>query len=264
MERVKDCRTIAIANEKGGVGKTVMTLNLGAALSLKGEKVLIVDADPQSNATRGLGVEPGSGATTVYDLMKNPEIRSTGNRILKTRWDRLDLIPSTVDLAGAEVELVAVEGREYRLKEGLEGLSEAYDFILIDTPPSLSLLTVNVFACAREILVPCQTHPYSFEALEELFDTVYAIQEEINPGLRITGIVPTFFDARTRVSHTIVERLKTDPRYSDLLFDTPIRVNTTIADSALSGKPVVFYRRASFGAVDFKRLAEELLEKKTA
>jgi len=263
MEGTHNCRTIAIANEKGGVGKTVMTINLGAALSLKGKRILIVDADPQANATRGLGVSTPEGMTTVYDLMKDPAIRSTRELAIKTRWDRLDLIPSTVDLVGAEVELVDIKGREYRLREALEGLSESYDIILIDPPPSLSLLTVNVFACAREILVPCQTHPYSYDALEELFDTVSAIGQEINPDLSIIGIAATFFDARTRVSHRIVEKLKEDPRYGPLLFNSQIRVNTTIADSALSGKPVLFYRKGSFGSIDFMQLAQELLEKKT-
>jgi len=259
MEKGYGCRKVAVANEKGGVGKTVMTLNLGAALSLKEQKVLIVDMDPQSNATRGLGVDPADALVTVYDLMKAPGPIDPFSAVLKTRWDRLDLIPSTVDLAGAEVELVEIEGREYRLREALQGLSDAYDFILVDTPPSLSLLTVNVFAYAREILVPCQTHPYSYEALTELFDTVAAIRNEIHPDLKITGIVATFVDSRTRVSRLIFEKLKADPRYGPLLFDTPIRMNTTIADSALSGKPVVFYRKGSFGSADFRQLADELM-----
>jgi len=262
MEETSYCRTIAVANEKGGVGKTVMALNLGAALSTKEKKVLIVDADPQANATRGLGIQVPEGMPALYEFMTDPDPGHVLNRTVETRWDGLHVVPSTVDLAGAEVELVDVPGREYRLKEALEGLSEFYDFIFIDTPPSLSLLTVNVFAYAREILVPCQTHPYSFDALEELFDTVSAIGREINPALSITGIVATFFDTRTRVSHRILEKLRNDPRYGPLLFETRIRVNTTIADSALSGKPVVFYRKNSFGAEDFMNLAEELLKTK--
>ncbi len=261
MESTHDCRTMAVANEKGGVGKTVMAVNLGAAFSLKGKAVLIVDADPQANATRGLGIEVPEGAPTLYDLMKDPAGGPARDCVLKTRWDRLDVLPATVDLAGAEVELVDEQGREYRLKDALEGLWESYDVILIDTPPSLSLLTVNVFACAAEVLVPCQTHPYAYAALEELFDTVSAIQKEINPELTVTGIVATFFDARTRVSHQILEKLKSHPLYGPLLLKTPIRINTTIADSALVGKPVLFYRKRSYGAVDFMQLAEELLEK---
>jgi len=131
--------------------------------------------------------------------------------------------------------------------------------ILMDTPPSLSLLTVNVFSCATEVLVPCQTHPYAFGALAELFDTIEAIREEINPALTVSGIIPTLVDLRTRVANTVMQQLKTDRRYCDLVFDTAIRCNTTIAESAEAGKPVVFYRRSSYGAKDYNDLAEELL-----
>jgi len=251
-------RIIAVANEKGGVGKTVMVINLGAALSLEGKKVLIVDMDPQFNATKGLGVDVNEETLTTYDLIKERS-DNAADAILKTKWKGLDLIPSHVDLAGAEVELVDVVGRENRLKEALEGITGEYDFILIDTPPSLSLLTVNVLTFANEVLVPCQTQPYSYSALDELFDTIFAIKEEINPDLNITGVVPTFFDRRTRVSQNIIDRLKNDDRCSGLLFDTVIRMNTTIADSADVGKPVVFYRKSSYGSCDYKELAKELL-----
>ncbi len=156
-----------------------------------------------------------------------------------------------MDLSGAEVELVEAEARENRLKEALAPVVGNYDFILMDTPPSLSLLTVNVFSFASEVLVPCQTHPYAFGALAELFDTIDAVREEINPGLFITGIVPTLVDLRTRVANVVMEQLKTDERYRDLVFDTAIRSNTTIAESAEVGKPVVFYRRSSYGAIDY-------------
>jgi chromosome partitioning protein len=164
-----------------------------------------------------------------------------------------------VDLSGAEVELVDMEGRENRLKETLAPIDGNYDFILMDTPPSLSLLTVNVFSGATEVLVPCQTHPYAFGALAELFDTIEEIREEINPGLSVCGIVPTLVDLRTRVANTVMQQLKSDPRYRDLVFDTAIRSNTTIAESAEAGKPVVFYRRGSYGAMDYTELAKELL-----
>ena len=251
-------RIIAVANEKGGVGKTVMVINLGAALSLEGKKVLIVDMDPQFNATKGLGVDVNEETLTTYDLIKERS-DNAADAILKTKWKGLDLIPSHVDLAGAEVELVDVVGRENRLKEALEGIAGEYDFILIDTPPSLSLLTVNVLTFANEVLVPCQTQPYSYSALDELFDTIFAIKEEINPDLKITGVVPTFFDRRTRISQSIIDRLKNDERCSSLLFDTVIRINTTIADSADVGKPVVFYRKSSYGSSDHIELAKELL-----
>jgi chromosome partitioning protein len=255
----KQTRIIAVANEKGGVGKTVTVINLGAALSLEGKSVLVVDMDPQFNATKGLGAEVNEETLTAYDLLMNPKTISAQDAILQTKWTGLDLIPSNVDLAGAEVELVNEAGRENRLKEALGNIAEEYDFILIDTPPSLSLLTVNVLAYAKEVLVPCQTHPYAYDALDELFDTVFAIKEEINPDLRITGIVATFFDKRTRVSHHIMEKLRGDSRYKDLLFDTVIRVNTTLAESAAVGKPLVFFRQSSYGSFDYMRLAKELM-----
>jgi chromosome partitioning protein len=256
---VNHARVLAVANEKGGVGKTVTVINLGAAVSLKGKKVLIVDMDPQSNATRGLGVEVGAGVLNTYDILNDPRSKTARDAVLQTRWEGLDLIPSHVDLSGAEVELVTKAGRENRLKEALAELKSVYDFIILDTPPSLSLLTVNVFVCADEVIVPCQTHPYAFNALEELFDTISAVQTEINPRLKTAGILATMFDQRTRVSRDILEKLRQDERYRDLLYQTVIRSNTTVADSAGVGKPVVFYRTTSFGAIDYKAFADEVL-----
>jgi chromosome partitioning protein len=179
--------------------------------------------------------------------------------IVPTRWEGLDLLPSVPDLAGAEVELVDALGRENRLREALADLDGNYDFILLDTPPSLSLLTVNVFAYANEVLIPCQTHPYAFGALNELFDTMAAIRRGINTTLETTGVVATFYDQRTRVSNRTLERLRSHERYGPLLFETVIRSNTTVAESADVGKPVVFYRPGSFGAQDYSRLAEEMV-----
>ncbi len=255
----KDTRIIAVANEKGGVGKTVTVINLGSALSKKGKKVLIIDVDPQFNATRGLGIDVNGDMPTVYDIISDPIAVSVKDTIVHTKWEGLDLIPSGPDLAGAEVELVDEAGRENRLKEALSGLNGKYDFILIDTPPSLSLLTVNVFVGAQEVLIPCQTHPYAFDALEDLFDTIDSIVGEINPDLTITGIVPTLFDGRTRVGQMVLGKLQSDKRYGDLLFNTIIRQNTTIAESAAVGKPVIFYRKSSYGSVDYMSLANELL-----
>ncbi len=251
-------RIIAIANEKGGVGKTATVINLGAALASGGNKVLIVDMDPQFNATRGLGIETEDGATTVYDLISYPEAVPVEEALIKTKWNRLDLIPSHTDLAGAEIELINEDGRENRLAMSLERITEKYDFILIDTPPSLSLLTVNVFACATEVLVPCQTQPYAYAALEDLFDTIFSIKEEINPDLGITGIVATFYDKRTSISRNILEKLKSDDQYKDMVLDTVIRTNTTIAASTDVGKPVIFYRKSSYGASDYFDLAREI------
>ncbi len=252
-------RLVAVANEKGGVGKTVTVINLGAALSKMGKKVLIVDMDPQANATRGLGVEVADGMLTTYDIIKNHKSAAIGKAVVSTDWDALGLIPADSELAGADIELVNEYGRENRLKRALTGMRGDYDFIIMDTPPSLSLLTVNVFAFATEVLIPCQTHPYAYAALENLFDTIEVVQDEINPELMIKGIVPTFFDRRTRVSHEILGKLKTDPRYSGLVFNSIIRINTTIAESANAGMPIVHFQKSSSGAADYCELAEEFL-----
>jgi len=255
----RKARIIAVVNEKGGVGKTVTVINLGAGLSLNQKEVLIVDMDPQFNATKGVGVNPGEDSPSVYDVIKLPEPVPARSAILKTAWEHLDLLPSHVDLSGIEVELVDEPGRENRLKEALAPVLDLYDFILVDTPPTLSILTVNVLALASEILVPCQTQPYSYGALDELLETVSTIKEEINPDIRIMGVLATFFDQRTRVSNNVLESLREDERFQDKLFDTVIRVNTTIAESAYYGKPVVFFRRSSTGAADYLALTEEIL-----
>jgi chromosome partitioning protein len=255
----KTTRIIAVANEKGGVGKTVTVINLGAAFSQMGKNVLVVDMDPQANATKGLGIEPDAEQLNTYDLVIRPGEALAKDAVLETSWQGLHVIPSHVDLSGAEVELVDEDGRENRLTEALGPIEAGYDVILLDTPPSLSLLTVNVFTCAREVIVPCQTHPYAFGALEELFDTIEAVKDAINPDLTVTGVLATLYDQRTRVSQRILDKLKNDDTYGPLLFQTVIRANTKIADSADVGKPVVFYRTTSFGALDYKALAEELL-----
>jgi chromosome partitioning protein len=254
----KRTRIIAVANEKGGVGKTVTVINLGAALARAAQTVLIVDMDPQAGATRGFNVEINEGAPTVYDMLMNKNSCEPARVIRRTQWEGIDIIASHADLSGAEVELVDEEGRENRLKDALFAVNGKYDYIIVDTPPSLSLLTVNVFAYVREVIVPCQTHPYAYAALGELFDTIEAVREEINPDLGIMGILATFFDSRTRVGQHVLTQLQTDEKTKDLLFKTIIRLNTTIAESAYVKKPVVYYRKGSFGAMDYTSFANEV------
>ncbi len=255
----KKARIISVVNEKGGVGKTVTVINLAAGLSLRDQNVLVVDMDPQLNATKGLGFSPSEDGPSVYDVIKLGARVPVESVVVHTPWQHLDLLPSHTDLSGLEIELAKVAGRENRLKQALAPLVDAYDFVLLDTPPSLSLLTVNVLAFAREVLIPCQTHPYAYSAMDELLETIAVIKEEINPDIRVMGVVATFFDRRTRVSNRILESLRTDKRLVGKFFDTVIRINTTIAESADYGKPVVFFRRSSTGAEDYLALTDAIL-----
>jgi len=255
-------RIIAVANEKGGVGKTATVINLAAALNRSGHTVLVVDMDPQHNATAGLGFVPEDESLSVYDLLVTPDQVEAREVVCETGWEGLDLLPSHVDLAGAEIELIDTDGRENRLHEAIEGFRGDYDYILLDTPPSLSLLTVNVFAAADEVLIPCQTQPYAFAALADLFDTIDAVRDNIHSQLAYTGIVATFYDQRTRVSQHVMTSLKEDERYRDHLLETVIRNNTTIAASTEIGKPVVFCRTSSYGAQDYRELAREIETRK--
>jgi chromosome partitioning protein len=255
----KKARIISVVNEKGGVGKTVTVINLAAGLSLRGKDVLVVDMDPQLNATKGFGHDSDEGASSVYDVIKLGKPVPADAAIWHSPWKHLDLLPSHVDLSGIEIELATKIGRENRLRRALEPIVDQYDFVLLDTPPSLSLLTVNVLSCAKEVLIPCQTHPYAYAALDELLETVSIIKEEINSQLEILGVVPTFFDRRTRVSNEILQELGQDERLKEILFETVIRINTTIPESARHKKPVVFFKPSSTGAQDYLALTDELL-----
>ena len=251
-------RTIAIMNQKGGVGKTTTALNLGAALAEIGKRVLLVDMDPQANLTSGLGVKVSDLDHSTYDVLTNPHA-DINNIIQATRWERLDIAPSHIDLSGAEVEMVSMYGREVRLTNAMSDVAGKYDYVLIDCLPSLSLIAVNAMVAASEILVPMQAHPFALEGLGKLFEVYELIRSQMNPKLRLTGVLVTMFDTRTNVSKGVMETLTGDPRTSDVVFTTVVRQNIKIAESQGVGIPVIHYDPTCHGAVAYRELAKEVM-----
>jgi chromosome partitioning protein len=248
-------RIIAIANQKGGVGKSTTAVSLGAALADLGYLVLVVDLDPQGNASTGMGVRHESRETTVYDVIVSDA--PIGRAVVPTQVERLDAVPSTIDLAGAEIELVSQFSREMRLKKALEPIREgAYHFILLDCPPSLGLLTINALTAAEELIVPIQCEYYALEGLGQLLRNVSLVQQNINQNLRLSGIVMTMFDPRTKLSEQVVGEVQ---RYfGDLVYDVIIPRTVRLSEAPGFGQPITIYDPRSKGAESYQRLAREV------
>ena len=259
LERLHMPRAIAIMNQKGGVGKTTTTLNLGAVLAQRGKRVLVIDLDPQANLTLGLGRRAADLSESVYELLTDPKADAS-KYIVKTQWENLHLVPSHIDLSGAEIEMVTMIGRETRLTKALANCKDNYDYILIDCLPSLSLLTVNAMAAATEVLVPLQAHPFALEGLGKLFEVVGMIREAMNPVLRVTGVLVTMFDGRTNVSKVTLETLRRDDRLREHIFTTTIKQNIKVAESQKDGIPVVFYDPNCHASKAYQALGSEVLE----
>ena len=252
-------RVVAIMNQKGGVGKTTTALNLGAALAHRGQRVLLVDLDPQANLTLGLGKRAADLSESVYELLTTPK-PDAARLIVHTQWPNLDLLPSHIDLSGAEIEMVSMIGRETRLARALEPVRENYDYILIDCLPSLSLLTVNAMVAATEVFVPLQAHPFALEGLGKLFEVVGMIRDAMNPKLRVTGVLVTMFDVRTNVSKVTLDALRRDARLCDFIFTTTIKQNIRVAESQKDGIPVVHFDAACHASRAYFALAAEVIE----
>ena len=250
-------RIIAIANQKGGVGKTTTAINLSAALAEKGYKVLLIDMDPQGNATSGLGV-PKTNQGNSYDLLVNDS--SISSCIRKEVCKNLDLIPSTVDLAGAEIEMLDIEHHEFLLKRKIRRVASTYDYILIDCPPSLNLLTVNALTTANSILVPIQCEFYAMEGLTQLLYTVQLVQKKLNPGLEMEGVVFTMYDVRTNLSQQVVESVR--EYLKERVYDTIIPRNVRLAEAPSHGLSIIDYDSKSSGAEAYRMLAEEVIGRK--
>lgn len=250
-------RVIAIANQKGGVGKTTTAINLSACLAEKNKKVLTVDIDPQGNTSSGLGIDKNELQNTIYQMMIG--LCTLEDCRIVNQYENLDILPSNVNLAGAEIELIGIDHREYILKKQLDRINKEYDFILIDCPPSLNTLTVNAMTAADTVLVPIQCEFYALEGLTQLIHTINLVKQRLNPSLEIEGVVFTMYDARTNLSLEVVENVKENLRQN--IYKTIIPRNVRLAEAPSYGIPINLYDPKSAGAEGYRQLADEVIEK---
>ena len=250
-------RIIAIANQKGGVGKSTTAINLSSCLGEMGQKVLTIDMDPQGNTTSGMGVDKDEQENTVYELLLGET--NIEDCILKLDFDGLSLIPSNVNLAGAEIELIGIEEKEYILKNQVEKVKNDYDYIIVDCPPSLNMLTINAMTTANTVLVPIQCEYYALEGLSQLMHTIELVQERLNPELDMEGVVFTMYDARTNLSLQVVENVKNN--LNQTIYKTIIPRNVRLAEAPSHGLPINYYDSKSSGAESYKLLAEEVIHR---
>ena len=251
-------RIIAVANQKGGVGKSTTAINLSACLAEKGKKVLAIDMDPQGNTTSGFGVDKNGIENTLYELLLGEA--ETKDTIVKDVVENLDLIPSNINLSGAEIELVGIDDKEFILKGITDKLRRKYDYIILDCPPSLNMLTINALTAATSVLVPIQCEYYALEGLSQLIHTIDLVQQRLNPELHIDGIVFTMYDVRTNLSNQVVENVRTN--LDTKIYDTLIPRNIRLAEAPSHGLPINMYDTKSAGAESYRMLAKEVMERK--
>lgn len=251
-------RTIAIANQKGGVGKTTTAINLSASLAAKGKKVLVIDMDPQGNTTSGFGIDKNELENTVYEMILGE--CSIQECLMQEILENISIIPSNVNLAAAEIELIGVDKKEYILKNEVDWIKDQYDFVIIDCPPSLSMLTVNAMTTADTVLVPIQCEYYALEGLSQLIHTVNLVRERLNPTLDIEGILFTMYDSRTNLSTQVVENVKN--HLNQKIYTTMIPRNIRLAEAPSYGMPINIYDPRSAGAESYMSLADEVINRK--
>jgi chromosome partitioning protein len=250
-------KIIALANQKGGVGKTTSSINLAASLAVLEYKTLLVDADPQANSTSGIGFDPRNVKNSIYECIINQV--DPREAIIKTETPNLDLLPAHIDLVGAEIEMINIENREYKMREVFDKVKDDYDFIIIDCSPSLGLITVNALTAADSVIIPVQCEYFALEGLGKLLNTVKIVQNRLNTNLKIEGILLTMYDVRLRLSNQVVEEVRT--HFEDMVFETIIQRNTRLSEAPSFGLSVIMHDATSKGAINYLNLAREILRK---
>lgn len=251
-------KAIAIFNQKGGVGKTTTNINLGACLALKGKKVLMIDIDPQGNTTSGIGIRKRVLKETIYDVLIDDSI-DIDKVILPTRTENLFILPASVDLAGAEVELASLEGREGRLKKAVDSVRDKFDYILIDCPPSLGILTLNSLTAVDSVLIPIQCEFYALEGVSQLISTIELVKKNLNPNLYIEGVVLSMFDGRTNLSQQVVAEVK--KFFGEAMYNTIIPRNVRLAEAPSFGLPIITYDPSAVGARAYQEFTTEFMKR---
>ncbi len=250
-------KAIAIFNQKGGVGKTTTNINLAASLAQKGKKVLVIDIDPQGNTTSGLGISKKDLEISTYELLTDDDADAK-DAIMHTSTEKMDIIPANAQLAGAEVELVQLKAREKKLKQAIEGIKDSYDYIFVDCPPSLGLLTINSLTAVDSVLVPIQCEFYALEGVSQLMSTIEIVRKNLNPDLQIQGVILSMFDGRTNLSIQVVEEVK--KYFKEKVYTTVIPRNVRLAEAPSYGMTIAEYDPGSKGAEAYREFAEEFLE----
>lgn len=249
-------KIIAITNQKGGVGKTTTSVNLAACLANEGKKTLLIDCDPQSNSTSGLGIEREDYEISIYDCLVDSS--KTPSAVIKTKYDNLYVIPSSADMSGAEIELAYEDKREFFLKNAIKSIKNNFDFIILDSPPALGMITINILTASDSVLIPIQCEYYALEGLSQLITTIKAIKKQLNPKIEIEGVLGTMYDGRTNLSIQVLDEVK--KYFPDKVYRTIIPRNVRLSESPSFGEPIIKYDRTSKGADAYIALAKEVIK----